>query len=126
MQKHLKNTPPTLPIDGYCHPQFEAVRLAFIKNMASESEIGAAVSIVLHGQTVVDLWGGYRDVNYTSPWQQDTLVCVMSVTKAIASFVYWYWLTESRLIWINPLLNIGQNSLRPAKSILPYVVYLPS
>lgn len=85
MQKHLKNTPPTLPIDGYCHPQFEAVRLAFIKNMASESEIGAAVSIVLHGQTVVDLWGGYRDVNYTSPWQQDTLVCVMSVTKAIAS-----------------------------------------
>lgn len=75
----------TLPIDGFCHPQFEAVRQAFIQNLASEREIGAAVSVKLHGQTIIDLWGGYCDVSYTRPWQKDTLVCVMSVTKAIAS-----------------------------------------
>jgi CubicO group peptidase (beta-lactamase class C family) len=38
-----------------------------------------------HGKLVVDLWGGYQDIAKTKPWEKDSLVCVMSVSKGIAS-----------------------------------------
>jgi len=33
---------------------------------------------------VVDLWGGYRDVERREPWQEDTLVLVYSATKGVS------------------------------------------
>ncbi|ARU54544.1 beta-lactamase [Oleiphilus messinensis] len=70
---------------GTCKPQFSAVKEAFIENLSTRGEIGAAVSVTLNGERVVDLWGGFCDGQKTRPWQEDTLVCVMSATKAIAS-----------------------------------------
>ena len=46
------------PIHGYCRAGFEAVRDAFETNFQTEDEVGACVSVVVDGQTVVDLWGG--------------------------------------------------------------------
>ncbi len=37
------------------------------------------------GQKVVDLWGGHRDLDGTQPWNEDTLVVVMSTTKGLAA-----------------------------------------
>lgn len=79
-----------MPIAGYCHDRFAPVKDAFVENMAADDpefgrEIGACVSVVIDGQTVVDLWGGFKDAARTSPWGRETITCMMSVTKASAS-----------------------------------------
>lgn len=58
---------------------------AFRRNLSSGRELGAAVAVYREGRKVVDLWGGYRDVNTREPWQQDTIVNVFSTTKGVAS-----------------------------------------
>lgn len=73
------------PIGGSCSPRFEPVRRAFEAGFARHHELGAAVSVILDGECVVDLWGGHRDEVRTQPWERDTLVTVFSITKAVTS-----------------------------------------
>ncbi len=40
---------------------------------------------MVDGEAVVDLWGGYRDADKKQLWQEDTLVCTMSVSKGISA-----------------------------------------
>jgi len=68
-------------IDGHCGPRFAAVRTAFEENFRDRNELGAAVTVTLDGETVVDLWGGWADAARTRPWERDTLVNVWSTTK---------------------------------------------
>lgn len=73
------------PIHGECEPGFEAVRDAFETNFTAEDEVGASVSVVIDGRKVVDLWGGWRERTMTRPWERDTIVCMMSVAKAVSA-----------------------------------------
>jgi CubicO group peptidase (beta-lactamase class C family) len=57
----------------------------FRRNMTSGQEIGAAVAVYRDGVKVVDLWGGYRNGNTKTPWQEDTLVTMMSTTKGVSA-----------------------------------------
>nr|WSY57097.1 beta-lactamase family protein [Streptomyces sp. NBC_00886] len=68
-------------VDGHCDPRFTAVRTAFEENFRDRAELGAAVTVTVHGETVVDLWGGWADAARTRPWERDTLVNVWSTTK---------------------------------------------
>jgi CubicO group peptidase (beta-lactamase class C family) len=77
-----------VPLTGYFSPRFEPVVEAFMANYREEDEVGSAVHIVHDGETVVDIWGGWRDGNRTREWQRDTLVCVMSVSKGIAAIAF--------------------------------------
>lgn len=79
----------TVPIAGQACDRFGALASAFADNFARRGEIGAAVCVYHRGQCVVDLWGGYRDAARTSPWERDTLVCMMSVTKGIVALGLW-------------------------------------
>lgn len=72
-------------IYGSCAPGFESVREMFAKNFDAGLEIGAAVSVTVDQVPVVDLWGGYRDVAGSIPWEQDTLANVWSTTKGMTS-----------------------------------------
>ncbi|UUN29927.1 serine hydrolase domain-containing protein [Streptomyces sp. FIT100] len=72
---------PVPRIEGHCHERFSAVRAAFEENFRERGELGAAVTVVAGGETVVDLWGGWADGARTRPWQRDTLVNVWSTTK---------------------------------------------
>ena len=45
-------------IEGECDKRFENVKKAFAENFQKRGELGAAVSIVMDGRAVVDLWGG--------------------------------------------------------------------
>lgn len=47
--------------------------------------IGAAVAAYWRGEKVVDLWGGRRTPEGDSPWNEDTMVVVMSTTKGLAA-----------------------------------------
>lgn len=86
--RHLYNNIPggaMLMIHGYCAPRFNAVRDALAENLADPVEIGEAVTIMVAGDIVVDLWGGYRDSERTQPWVEDTLACMFSVGKPVAA-----------------------------------------
>ena len=79
-----------VPVAGACDSKFAAVEAAFRRNMESGDpvcgeELGACVSVVVEGETVVDLWGGWRDAARTQAWQADTITCMMSVSKACAA-----------------------------------------
>ncbi|MCB0958651.1 MAG: beta-lactamase family protein [Acidimicrobiales bacterium] len=71
-------------IQGTCAPEFEAVRTAFAANFDKGEELGASACVTLHGETVVDLWGGDRDLE-GNPWERDTIVNVWSTTKTMAA-----------------------------------------
>jgi len=68
-------------LEGHCDPRFTAVREAFAENFRARGELGAAVTVTLDGETVVDLWGGWADAARTRPWERETLVNVWSTSK---------------------------------------------
>jgi CubicO group peptidase (beta-lactamase class C family) len=72
-------------VSGYCAPGFEGVRATFTANFVEHGELGAAVTVMVGGRRVVDLWGGWADLARTQRWQPDTLVNVYSVGKAVVA-----------------------------------------
>ena len=72
-------------VNGTCDPAFEAVRDEFERNFRERGEIGAAVCVYQDGKQVVDLWGGYKDLERTWPWAQDTIVIMNSVAKSMCA-----------------------------------------
>lgn len=72
---------PAPDVRGHCDARFTAVRTAFEENFRDRGELGAAVTVVLGGETVVDLWGGWADAGGTRPWERETLVNVWSTSK---------------------------------------------
>lgn len=75
----------SVEIQGHCDPRFGRVREVFAAGFASGAEVGAAVSVVVDGERVVDLWAGAMDAKRTKPWQRDTLVNVFSTTKGMTA-----------------------------------------
>ncbi|MEU3645682.1 serine hydrolase domain-containing protein [Lentzea sp. NPDC034063] len=65
--------------------RFDAVRAAFEKNLATGEELGASLVVDVDGESVVDIWGGYRDTARTAGWERDTIVNVWSTTKTVTS-----------------------------------------
>ncbi len=74
-----------MAIDGFVATEFEPVLDAFAANFDERGEVGAAVSVYLDGQPVVDLWGGVADPTTQAPWRDDTLVLVYSATKGVTA-----------------------------------------
>src|SRR5262249_38345527 len=72
------------PIHGSVAPGFESVQTEFARNFTERGELGAACVIYDRREKVVDMWGGYRDVQKKLPWQEDTMVLVFSSTKGLA------------------------------------------
>jgi len=71
-------------VRGVVEPGFEKVKEVFTANWDGY-EVGACCSVVYRGRTVVDLWGGFKDIKGKDPWEKDTLVNVFSTTKGMAS-----------------------------------------
>jgi CubicO group peptidase (beta-lactamase class C family) len=72
-------------VHGFVHDKFAAVRDAFAANLNSGADVGASFSATVNGETVADLWGGYRDEHKTKPWERDTIVNVYSTTKTMCA-----------------------------------------
>jgi CubicO group peptidase (beta-lactamase class C family) len=107
------------PVNGMLEPGFEAVLEAFQENYRSEDEIGSAVSVVIDGRTVVDLWGGWRDGARQREWQKDTLVCMMSVSKGITGMAF-NLLVDRGLVDINaPVARYWKEFAQNGKESLP-------
>jgi CubicO group peptidase (beta-lactamase class C family) len=71
-------------ISGHCDEGFEKVKDAFAENFEHNGDVGASCAVALHGELVVDLWGGTLDVEGTEPWLEDTIINVFSTTKTMS------------------------------------------
>src|SRR5829696_9716474 len=69
-------------VQGSCDDRFAAVREA-LEQRLDDDELGASIAVDLDGETVVDIWGGYRDEARTTPWTEDTIVNGWSTTKCV-------------------------------------------
>jgi CubicO group peptidase (beta-lactamase class C family) len=72
-------------IDGTCAERFEAVRGALARNLDSGAELGASLVLDIDGDIVVDMWGGFCDLDRTVPWTEHTITNVWSSTKTVTS-----------------------------------------
>ena len=70
-------------VHGTCEARFERVRAALSANIDSGADVGASVAVYLHGERVVDIWGGYTDESKSTHWKHDTLTNVWSTTKTM-------------------------------------------
>lgn len=75
------------PLSGFVAPGFEPVEAAFAENFARGEEQGAGFAVILDGEVVVDLNGGWADRAGTRPWDARTLVPVYSTSKGISALV---------------------------------------
>jgi CubicO group peptidase (beta-lactamase class C family) len=69
-------------ISGFSDPKFTELRDAFEQNFDQRGEVGASVCLSVNGETLVDLWGGTRNVETGDSWTEDTVSIVFSCTKA--------------------------------------------
>lgn len=74
-----------MTVHGFCDERFAKARTAFENNLTSGADVGASFCSTIEGQTVVDLWGGYRDAAGTVPWEKNTIINVYSTTKTMTA-----------------------------------------
>jgi CubicO group peptidase (beta-lactamase class C family) len=83
-------------VHGTCDDRFARVRDALAAQLDAE-ELGGSIAVDVDGETVVDIWGGYRDEARTTPWTQDTIVNVWSTTKTITNLAMLTLVEKGRL-----------------------------
>jgi CubicO group peptidase (beta-lactamase class C family) len=74
-----------MTVHGQTDPRFARVADALAAGFANGDDIGGAVAVVVDGQVVADLWGGWADAARSRPWAADTLVNVWSCTKGVVA-----------------------------------------
>ena len=68
---------------GFCDSRFSAVQEEFERNFIDRGDIGASFACTINGEFVIDIWGGYKDVEKTLPWEEDTICNVYSTSKTM-------------------------------------------
>src|SRR6201992_2666611 len=72
---------------GNCEARFDGVRQTLSDQLDAGADLGASVAVFLHGEPVVDIWGGWADPEKTRPWERDTITNVWSTTKTMTFLV---------------------------------------
>jgi CubicO group peptidase (beta-lactamase class C family) len=83
MDRTVPATEGAVRVHGVCPGELAAVRQAFVENFTDRGELGGALCVLIDGDVVVDLVGGWADVARTRPWTNDTLVNVYSAGKGV-------------------------------------------
>lgn len=55
-------------VHGSSDSRFDAMREVLSNSLDSGDDVGASVAVMLDGEMVVDLWGGFADEGRTTPW----------------------------------------------------------
>lgn len=94
-------------IHGFCPDRFAAVKDAFAANFTDApeglDERGARFSVVIDGETVVDLWGGWADAAQTVPYDERTLTPVFSAGKSVMALMIARCVERGRLDYEAPV-----------------------
>lgn len=103
------------PISGMCAPGFRPVREAFAANFAERGEVGAAVCVIVDGEPVVDLVGGWTDGGHTGAWTPGTLVDFYSVGKALVAISLLQLVDAGRIGLDDPIVSVWPEFAAGAK-----------
>ncbi len=87
----------SLPLSGVCAQGFEPVRNAFTEIFTQGAERGASLAILVDGEVMVDLVGGWADRAENMPMTAQTLIPVFSCSKAVSSLVIAKAVSEGKL-----------------------------
>jgi CubicO group peptidase (beta-lactamase class C family) len=79
---------PDLVLHGHVSPKHEGLKEAFLKNFQDHGEYGGSYAVMIGGELVADLWGGWKDMAATDPWERDTIACVWSTSKGMGAVCY--------------------------------------
>lgn len=90
-------------VAGTWDPRFVEVADAFANNFVEHGEVGAAVTLIVDGAVVADIWAGHADAAKTRPWERDTLVNVFSIGKAFVAICAHLLVAEGRLDLDSPV-----------------------
>lgn len=66
---------------------FDRVGDAFGENFEEGLELGACFAVVVGGETVIDIRGGFSDRAKEQHWDETTLACIYSSGKAVMTFL---------------------------------------
>jgi CubicO group peptidase (beta-lactamase class C family) len=75
------------PISGLAPERFAAVKDVFAEHFAQDAEAGARFTVVIEGETVLDLIGGVSDRARTTPVNAQTLFPIFSTGKAVMALL---------------------------------------
>lgn len=78
-----ENFDPASVTGGYVAQGFEPVAHAFQASILSGEALGAACTIIHHGEVLVDLHGGWKDTSRTDRWNESNIALVYSLTKGL-------------------------------------------
>ncbi|MET7695722.1 serine hydrolase domain-containing protein [Streptomyces sp. NPDC005483] len=56
-----------------------------LAELLDEGDVGGSVAVLVDGEPVVDVWGGFADADRTALWERDTLTNVFSTTKTMTA-----------------------------------------
>lgn len=73
------------PVSGTCSTLFDSLHDLFAANLSSGKDLGASLCVIVDGEPVVDLWGGWADEARTIPWSENTIANVFSTTKTMTT-----------------------------------------
>ncbi|CAH1796225.1 unnamed protein product [Owenia fusiformis] len=96
----------------------------FRKNVESGLEKGGAFAVYYKGQQVVNLRGGYADVEAEIPWNKNTITQVMSTTKAIASITIALLVDRGLLEYDEPIAKYWKEFAQNGKEKITLRTYL--
>lgn len=72
-------------VKGHVASDFLPCAEAFRQNFRENGELGAACAIFLHGEPVLDMWGGIARPSSGKSWTRNSIVPVFSVTKGVGA-----------------------------------------
>jgi CubicO group peptidase (beta-lactamase class C family) len=72
-------------IAGFCDAQFGTIPDILSDAIDSGEDLGLSFAITINGKFVADMWGGWADIEKTTPWTENTLTNVWSTTKTMTA-----------------------------------------
>ena len=109
----------TYDIHGGVAPGFEEIASQFQQHFTNGLELGASVCATVRGQVVADLWGGYQDSAKQNAWRQDTIVCMMSVNKAVSAACIFHAMENGTLDVTQPVAKYWPEFAAQGKEQIP-------
>ncbi|KAL4219256.1 hypothetical protein ACF0H5_021838 [Mactra antiquata] len=109
----FKTRVPPAEVYGYHHPAFKRVAEKFRDNIKSGKERGAAIAVYIKDELVVNMWGGFADMEALRPWSENTITVANSVSKGIVGIIVATFVEKGLLKYECPVTDywpeFGQN-----------------
>ena len=103
---------------GLLRPSFAKVGETFAANFSDGAELGASFAVMIEGELVADIRGGYVDRKREAPWTEDTLACVYSSGKAVLALLIAHEVSNARLDYNAPVAQYWPEFAQASKEAI--------